>query len=313
MANSVNGSLQSGLLDQWEYAVLYLAASVIISGVVINFVDYRRTERVKVAEQHMLVATFFMVLFFLAVFLVARFGVGRLSMTPPLAWVAKASGSVMVLFAATINIAGRVALGRHWSNQIEIIQGHQLVRAWPYTWARHPLYGSLVIFGVGMGVLTRNPLVVVATLVLFLPAVRKRAGNEELLLTRALGDEYRAYQDQVPMLLPRLPEWLSRIARGLVAGLLVWSAWTQTLDVFVFTALPVLCLSFVMERSDFRLAYKLKPLVIILCAGLAWRFPSLALLLWLPAVSAVISLFGHCPGTLMVGVIERRRHRGGYS
>lgn len=313
MTTSLTSSLQSELLTQWEYGVLYLGASAIISGVVINFADYGQRERVKVAEKHMMVATFFMVLFFLASFLLARFSVGRLPIQLPLESVVKGSGSVMVLFATVINIAGRVALGRHWSNQIEILQGHQLVRTWPYNWVRHPLYGSLVIFGVGMGVLACNPLVIGATLALFLPAVHKRAKYEELLLTQTLGDEYHTYQEQTPMLLPQLPEWLSRVARGLVAGLQVWSAWTLTLDVFMFTALLVLCLSFVMERPDFRLAYKFKPLVIILCVGLSWRFSSLSPLLWLPTASSVMSLFGNCPGTLLVKVIKRRHHGDSYS
>jgi hypothetical protein len=80
------------------------------------------------------------------------------------------------------------------------------------------------------------------------------------------------------MLLPRLPEWLSRIARALVACMQIWAAWYGAVDVFLFTALLVLGLSFVMERDDFRLA-------------------------------SVMSLSGQCPGTLMVRAFSRRHPR----
>jgi protein-S-isoprenylcysteine O-methyltransferase Ste14 len=301
--------LQSDLPGQWEYGVLYLAASAIISGVVINFIEYRRSGSMKVVRQRSLVATGTMALFFLAVFLLARFDLGRLPLGASLEIAAEMSGSLLVLFAALINIAGRFALGRHWSNQIEIVSGHRLVSAWPYDWSRHPLYGSLLILGIGMGVLSCNPVVIVATAGLFLPAMRIRARREETLLIETFGEQYRAYRKQVPMLLPRLPEWLSRIARALVACMQIWAAWYGAVDVFLFTALLVLGLSFVMERDDFRLAWKIKPLMIVLCAGLVWHSAALSPLLWLPALASVMSLSGQCPGTLMVRAFSRRHPR----
>ncbi len=297
------------LLDQWEYGVLYLAASAIVSGVVLNFMFYRQRSAATVTQRRMIVDTFSMTLFFVAMFFLARFDVGRVPMGAQLEWAAKISGALMVLFAAAINLAGRVALGRHWSNQIEVIEGHRIVQTWPYNWSRHPLYGSLVIFGVGMGLLAANPGVVIATIGLFLPAMLYRARHEELLLAKALGQEYTTYQQQVPPMLPHVPEWLSRIARGILAATQVWSAWNSVLDVFLFTALLTLGLSFVMARDDFRLAYKFKPIVIILCTGLAWRFPALEPVLWLPVLSSVMSLFGQCPGTLIVNALSRRTDR----
>lgn len=298
--------MQADLLKQWEYGVLYVAASAIVSGVVLNFMLYQQRSTTTISERRMIVATFSMTLFFILMFILARFDVGRVPMSAQLELVAKICGALMVLYAATINIAGRVALGRHWSNQIEVIEGHRVVHTWPYDWSRHPLYGSLVIFGVGMGVLAANPWVVIATIALFLPAMYYRARQEELLLVQALGEEYMTYRQGVPMMLPHMPEWLSRIVRGLLAATQAWAAWNQALDVFLFTALLTLGLSFVMARDDFRLAYKFKPIVIILCAGLAWRFPAWGPILWLPVLSSFMSLFGHCPGTLIVNALSRR-------
>jgi hypothetical protein len=59
-------------------------------------------------------------------------------------------------------------------------------------------------------------------------------------------------------------------------------------------------LSFVMARQDFRLAYKMKPVVILLCVALAALDGWLFFLLLIPTFASLMSLSGHCPGTLLV-------------
>jgi protein-S-isoprenylcysteine O-methyltransferase Ste14 len=108
----------------------------------------------------------------------------------------------VVGYAATINIAARIALGQYWSNQIEIAEDQDLVRRWPYSWSRHPLYGSMVLFGAGMALLMLNAIVLLATLVVFLPAMIYRSSREEALLIQSLGDKYLRYRKEVPMLIP---------------------------------------------------------------------------------------------------------------
>lgn len=298
--------LSFDLLSQWEYLVLYVAAAAIASGVAINFAIYYDQPGKTVAAERNAVATLAMTLFFVAMYLFAQFGIGRPTLSASADLAARLSGCVLVVFAAAINIAGRVALGRFWSNQIEIVEAHRVVRSWPYSWSRHPLYGSLIIFGVGMGFLSLNPIVVVATLLIFLPAMRHRAMREEALLVDACENDYRQFQRQVPMLLPHLSESASKVARGLLAVMQVWAAVYVLLDVFIISATLTFGLSFMMERDAFRLAYKFKPLVILFCVATAYMAPSLAILLWLPAAASLMSLSGHCPGTLLVEAIEKR-------
>jgi protein-S-isoprenylcysteine O-methyltransferase Ste14 len=206
----VDGSRLTLILAQWEYLVLYLASAAIASGVVVNFALKDREARELAVEERVVVATFTMAAFFVLAFIVGRLGIGRLSLPHSYAFVSKLSGCVVVSYAATINIAARVALGQNWSNQIEIAEDQRLVRRWPYNWSRHPLYGSMVLFGVGMAVLMLNAIVLLAMLVVFLPAMIFRSAREESLLIRSLGDEYHRYRREVPMLIP-LPR--SRAAR----------------------------------------------------------------------------------------------------
>lgn len=190
------------ILAQWEYFALYLASAVIASGVVVNFALQNRNTEKPVVEERVIVATFSMAAFFILAFVIGRLGIGRLSLADALAFASKLSGCLLVGYAAIINIAARVVLGRYWSNQIEIFENQHLVRRWPYRWSRHPLYGSMVLFGIGMAFLMLNVIVLLATLFIFLPAMIYRSAREETLLTRSLGDEYLRYQHEVPMLIP---------------------------------------------------------------------------------------------------------------
>lgn len=107
------------------------------------------------------------------------------------------------------------------------------------------------------------------------------------------------------MLLPQLPEGPSRVARGLLGLMLAWATLRLHLDVFVVAAALALGLSFVMQRPEFRLAYKIKPAVILACAATAFYEPQFDAILWLPTAAALVSVTGHCPGTLLI-----RRLRG---
>ncbi|MDA9982821.1 isoprenylcysteine carboxylmethyltransferase family protein [Gammaproteobacteria bacterium] len=296
------------ILSQWEYIVLTFAAASIISGVVINFVNKANQPGGSAAKERNIVATWTMSLFFVGMFIVGRLDIGRIPLSDEAELTSKLTGCLLVLVAATLNIAGRIALGRFWSDQIEVQEEHQVVRKWPYSWSRHPLYGSLVIFGIGMGLLAINPIVVTTTVIIFVPAMRYRARREEAVLVDACGDEYRRYQSDVAMMLPRLPESLSKAARAGIAAIQVWGAMYQLLDVFLLSAALTLCLSFIMERDDFRIAYKIKPVVIVVCVALAALYSTLTTLLWIPALSSLMSLTGQCPGTLIVRAVKR--HQG---
>lgn len=190
------------LAEQWEYVVLFIAGSTIVSGVVVSFALKRAAPQKPAAEERVAVATATMTLFFVIAFVVGRLELGQIELPAATTTVLKVVGSVLVVYASVINIGGRVALGHYWSDQIEISTDHRLVRSWPYNWSRHPLYGSMILFGVGMGLLMLNPVVVGAVLGLFVPAMRYRSVREEQLLENVLGDTYRRYQREVRMLMP---------------------------------------------------------------------------------------------------------------
>ena len=59
---------------------------------------------------------------------------------------------------AGVGMAGwaQVTLGRQWSAQLQLTDGHRLVTNGPYGWVRHPIYASLLALSLGFALLTAN-------------------------------------------------------------------------------------------------------------------------------------------------------------
>lgn len=98
-------------------------------------------------------------------------------------------------------------LGRQWSIQARLVEGHRLVVEGPYSHMRHPIYTGMLgmllatgmAFSVWWALLIATPVFAVGT------AVRVRA--EEKLLHDAFGEDFEAYRDYVPAVIPR---WKTR-------------------------------------------------------------------------------------------------------
>jgi protein-S-isoprenylcysteine O-methyltransferase Ste14 len=95
-------------------------------------------------------------------------------------------------------------LGRQWSYEARLIEGHQLVTRGPYAWVRHPIYTAMLgkllasnfAFGDWLGLAVAGTLFVIGTSI--------RIRSEERLLRDAFGPEYEAYARRVPGFIPGL-------------------------------------------------------------------------------------------------------------
>jgi protein-S-isoprenylcysteine O-methyltransferase Ste14 len=93
-------------------------------------------------------------------------------------------------------------LGRHWSAQLQLRQEHHLVTSGPYARVRHPLYASMVVFGVGFALLTAN-WIFAALAALIIIGLFARMPREEQMMLEQFGDEYRAYMHKTGRLFPK--------------------------------------------------------------------------------------------------------------
>ena len=127
----------------------------------------------------------------------------RLDPDPPLWEAAVRWLGVALAWASTgVVIAAVRTLGRQWSLEARVLEGHRLIVEGPYRYVRHPIYAAMLGLCIGTGVNLTPWGALAAATALYLVGTRLRTRAEEDLLTRELGEEYRRYAAEVPALLP---------------------------------------------------------------------------------------------------------------
>jgi protein-S-isoprenylcysteine O-methyltransferase Ste14 len=110
-------------------------------------------------------------------------------------------GFVLVALGLAFAVAARVCLGGNWSSVVTVKQGHELIRAGPYRWVRHPIYAGLLVALLG-SVVAQGELRGVIALALFFVAFFRRVAIEERFLEEEFGGAYSQYRREVPCFAP---------------------------------------------------------------------------------------------------------------
>lgn len=109
----------------------------------------------------------------------------------------------LVLFALgfVVMVWTEAALGRQFSIQVTLQEGHRLVTNGPYRYVRHPHYLGIIVFNTGIALVFRSwlALVLMAALTLVL---LWRIGDEERLMHEGFGDQWEAYAKRSWRLIP---------------------------------------------------------------------------------------------------------------
>jgi protein-S-isoprenylcysteine O-methyltransferase Ste14 len=95
-------------------------------------------------------------------------------------------------------------LGRFFTVDVAIHNGHTLVEVGLYRHLRHPSYSGLLLAFLGLGVMFANWLSFIAIVVPITLAVLNRIAKEESALRDALGASYVAYCSRTKRLVPGL-------------------------------------------------------------------------------------------------------------
>jgi protein-S-isoprenylcysteine O-methyltransferase Ste14 len=115
-----------------------------------------------------------------------------------LAWLGSALCAVGVLFA----IWARRSIGRDWSAEVQIKEGHQLIRSGPYAHIRHPIYTGLILATLGTALLIGEYRGLLAVLMFFVGFTRK-ARKEESFLAAEFGPAFEEHRRHTGFFLPR--------------------------------------------------------------------------------------------------------------
>ena len=109
----------------------------------------------------------------------------------------------MAICAAGLFVAvwSRKVLGVEWSRDVELKQGHKLVKRGPYRYVRHPIYTGHLLMGLATAI-GSGSLVGYAGLASFVAGFWLKLNQEERVLSRAFPDEYPGYKARVKALIP---------------------------------------------------------------------------------------------------------------
>jgi protein-S-isoprenylcysteine O-methyltransferase Ste14 len=103
-----------------------------------------------------------------------------------------------------ILIVAMRALGKQWSYQARLVEGHKLIVGGPYRFVRHPIYLAMLLQVLTNGLTLSHWTALLAGLLVFAAGTAIRIRSEEKLLDEAFGDDFAAYRRHVPAVLPRL-------------------------------------------------------------------------------------------------------------
>jgi protein-S-isoprenylcysteine O-methyltransferase Ste14 len=93
-------------------------------------------------------------------------------------------------------------LGKQWSLQARLVEGHKLVTSGVYQIVRHPIYTAMLGMMLSTGIAFSHWIGIIAAFVIFMIGTRIRTTIEEQLLRDAFGDEFEAWRRRVPGIVP---------------------------------------------------------------------------------------------------------------
>ncbi len=111
-------------------------------------------------------------------------------------------GLSLAILANATYFWGHQALGRYFSSMVVVYQGHQLVERGPYRFVRHPMYASILLGSIGVGLMAQSWVALAYIVIATASIVAYRTSVEEKALISELGEQYISYTRRVKRLIP---------------------------------------------------------------------------------------------------------------
>lgn len=95
------------------------------------------------------------------------------------------------------------ALGRYWSDSVQLREGHQLITSGIYRHIRHPMYAFGWLLATAQILLVWNWIAGWSGLLTFALLYLIRVPHEEQMMVDQFGEQYRTYMNRTGRLIPR--------------------------------------------------------------------------------------------------------------
>ena len=96
-----------------------------------------------------------------------------------------------------------ICLGKEWSAKLQIRNDHRLIQSGPYSRIRHPMYTGLFTVYLAVGIVSSN-YVILLPLMIAVISIAVRIPQEEALLIKRFGEDYRTYMTRTGRFFPKL-------------------------------------------------------------------------------------------------------------
>ena len=111
-------------------------------------------------------------------------------------------GGLAVLIAGlAFSVWARVHLGRNWSGNVTVKEGHELIRSGPYRYVRHPIYTGILTGALGTAIAS-GTLRAALGLAVMAAAFIVKLRAEERFMRETFPGQYQKYCEEVPALVP---------------------------------------------------------------------------------------------------------------
>ena len=117
-------------------------------------------------------------------------------------WIAW-SGAALTLLGVLFAIWARFTIGKEWSAEVQIKEGHQLIRNGPYAHIRHPIYTGILLALCGTAMAIGEYRAILGV-VLFLVGFIRKAKKEERFLAGEFGLAFDEHRRRTGFFLPRV-------------------------------------------------------------------------------------------------------------
>jgi protein-S-isoprenylcysteine O-methyltransferase Ste14 len=110
--------------------------------------------------------------------------------------------AILSIGSAFLAMSAIRELGKQWSLEARLVEGHNLVTTGPYSLVRHPIYTAMLGMLIATGIVISHWLVLLIAVIVFLIGTFIRTRLEERLLSDAFGSEFEKWKARVPGLIP---------------------------------------------------------------------------------------------------------------
>jgi protein-S-isoprenylcysteine O-methyltransferase Ste14 len=126
-----------------------------------------------------------------------------LALPPAVVWPLCVLAMALAAASYWMAVAAIRTLGKQWSLQARLIEGHRLVVEGPYSHVRHPIYTAMLGMLIAAGISFSVWWALAAGVAIYSVGTAIRVRAEERLLQEAFGEDFEAYRRYVPAVIPR--------------------------------------------------------------------------------------------------------------